>query len=261
MGVSREAKAHFDRALRAELRAQRKALVEFIHQLKANRRAAMNKARHVCSTSQTRAKARAAAIRARASEEAKAVVTAAKTACERGKAKARKVGAKELEAATQKRRQAIADERTVLRSSRKKEPRITRRKSERLDEARADLSPDLLPVFEAVKGTLKPSPRKSLTETFLQWVEENPDEANALRAEFAASDDSLIREAMNEAKTVQKALRSRKQLRPDDWKILGTSPEELEHVGLNPNDPDDVIAFLAGYTQHWKDATRAAVPF
>lgn len=261
MGVSRDAKAHFDRALRAELRAQRKALVEYIAQIRANRRAALSKARHTCSSSKERAKSRASSIRQRATEEARAVLTAAKTACERGKAKARKVGAKELEQAQAARRQSVSDEKTVLRSKRTKEPRIAKRKTERLDEVRADIPRDLLPVFEAVKGTLKPRPRKSLTETFLEWSEENPDEVHALRAELAASNDSLVREAMKEANAVQRALRSRKQLKPDDWRVLGTSPAELEAVGLNPNDPDDVIAFLAGYTQHWKDKTRAAVPF
>jgi hypothetical protein len=262
MNQRAEAVKHFDQALRHELRAQRKALSEYIAQLKANRRAALTKARHVCATSKERAKVRAANIRAKARDEAKLVMQAAKTSCERGKARARRHGEKEIQAALTGKRQALADERNVLRSKRKPtERKATKRRGERLDEVRQDIPRDLLPVFEAVKTTLRPQARKSLTETFLEWAEDNPEEVNALRAELSASDDSLIREALAEQRATERALRSRRVLAPNDWKVLGTSPAELEAVGLNPRDPDDVIAFLAGYTQHLKDLTRGAVPF
>lgn len=49
------------------------------------------------------------------------------------------------------------------------------------DAVRRNLPPDLVPVFDAIKGRIKGSPKRSRTETFLQWVEENPGEVVAMQ--------------------------------------------------------------------------------
>src|SRR6185295_17647714 len=59
------------------------------------------------------------------------------------------------------------------------------------DEVRANIPPDLVPLFERVKRGIKGSARESRTEAFLRYVEEHP------REQFAAVDDAtdaLIRE-------------------------------------------------------------------
>lgn len=50
------------------------------------------------------------------------------------------------------------------------------RREEDDDAVRRNLDPTLVPVFDAVRKHIKGSPRKSRTETFLQWAEENPGE-------------------------------------------------------------------------------------
>ena len=44
------------------------------------------------------------------------------------------------------------------------------------DEVRSNIAADLVPVFNKVRREIKGTPRKSRTETFLQWVEENTGE-------------------------------------------------------------------------------------
>ena len=112
-------------------------------------------------------------------------------------------------------------------------------------------------MWRAVRAQFKPNARKSLTEQFLEWVEENPDEVLALQDPAA---DRLVKEAEAESRALSKVLRSRRKLRAEDWERIGASPDELVAVGLNPDDPDDVLAFVGGYTQHWADKA-AAVPF
>lgn len=54
------------------------------------------------------------------------------------------------------------------------------RRQESDDEVRSNLEPPMVPVFDAVRRFIKGTPRKSRTEAFLQWVEENPDEVFGL---------------------------------------------------------------------------------
>ena len=42
------------------------------------------------------------------------------------------------------------------------------------DEVRANIPPELAPLWERVKGSIRASSRRSRTEAFLQYVEENP---------------------------------------------------------------------------------------
>jgi len=50
------------------------------------------------------------------------------------------------------------------------------RQSESDDEVRRNIGPDLIPVFNKVKGAVRGSPRITRTEAFLEWVEEHPEE-------------------------------------------------------------------------------------
>ncbi len=50
------------------------------------------------------------------------------------------------------------------------------RRQESDDEVRSNLQPDMVPVFNAVRKHIKGGPRKSRTEAFMQWAEENPGE-------------------------------------------------------------------------------------
>jgi hypothetical protein len=50
------------------------------------------------------------------------------------------------------------------------------RRQESDDEVRSNIAADMVPVFNSVRKHIKGSPRKSRTEAFLQWAEENPGE-------------------------------------------------------------------------------------
>lgn len=54
------------------------------------------------------------------------------------------------------------------------------RRQESDDEVRSNLQPEMVAVFDAVRKHIKGTARKSRTEAFLQWAEENPDEVFAL---------------------------------------------------------------------------------
>lgn len=69
------------------------------------------------------------------------------------------------------------------------------RAAESDDEVRANLPPDLVDVFNRVRRQIKAHPRKSRTESFLEWAEENPGEVWELKAQSADRDvERLIHE-------------------------------------------------------------------
>lgn len=73
--------------------------------------------------------------------------------------------------------------------------RARARQAESDDEVRANLPPELVPVFDAVRKGIKGTARKSRTEAFLQMAEENPGEVYALQSAQAERDvERLIAE-------------------------------------------------------------------
>jgi hypothetical protein len=65
-------------------------------------------------------------------------------------------------------------------------PRVQRstvreRKQEDDDSVRNNLPRELIPVFDKHRRSIKGSTRRSRTEEFLQWAEENPDEVIAIQ--------------------------------------------------------------------------------
>ena len=88
-------------------------------------------------------------------------------------------------------------------------PRVTRgEKRQESDEAvRVNLPADLISVFDAVRKGIKGGPRKTRTEAFLEWAEENPGEVWALKSKEAEREISKL---LAEQKRLQKAQRSRR---------------------------------------------------
>lgn len=84
------------------------------------------------------------------------------------------------------------------------------RRAESDDEVRANLSPELVPVFNRVRGSIRPSRRASRTEVFLRWAEEHPDEVIAFEAERA---DREVAELVREHQKHQRAMRTRARYR------------------------------------------------
>jgi len=73
------------------------------------------------------------------------------------------------------------------------------RAAESDDEVRRDIPPELVPVFNRVRRNIKGSDRRTRSETFLEWAEENPSEVYAMQEQDAAREiERLIKEYQRE---------------------------------------------------------------
>jgi hypothetical protein len=93
------------------------------------------------------------------------------------------------------------------------------RRAESDDEVERNLPVELVPVFRMVKRNIKPGPRRTRTEAFLDWAEENPDDVAAIMYEQADRD---VRRLVAEQGRVAGRLRKGKKAYED--------PAELAHA-------------------------------
>jgi len=152
---------------------------------------------------------------------------AERTACATGKETAKAKGREgekqtraELATARKLQREvARADKRNVTLRSTKRE-----RSAEDDDAVRSNLPPDLRPVFDKVRRHIRATPKKSRTEAFLDWAEENPDEILAVQQEAADQElKQLLRQQREAGRTVRDARRYK--LPPDELaKLLEAVP-------------------------------------
>jgi hypothetical protein len=80
------------------------------------------------------------------------------------------------------------------------------RRQESDDEVRSNLPADMVRVFERVRKHIKGSPRKTRTEAFFQWAEENPAEVFELLQHDA---DRYLAQLLAEQEQTQKQLKRR----------------------------------------------------
>lgn len=144
---------------------------------------------------------------------------AARRACAEKKDAVRSRAAPVIEAADAALAEARRDRRAaavVERSGRERErergKRATaaERRAESDDAARADLPPELVPVFDKVRKRIKANARMSRAEVFLKWAEENPSEVLAIQD---ADAERAVAELIREREAAEKKLRSRKRYR------------------------------------------------
>jgi hypothetical protein len=194
-------------------RKAREKLAELRLQLRGartGRKDAIRQAKERCRTERLAARERARALRIRGlaelREAARLERQAARDVCTVGKADARKkdnIERRRAELAAEAKYQA--EMRRIDRSnkSRRREHRhatYIERRAESDDEVRANISRDLVPLFERVKRGIKATPRMSRTEAFLHYAGEHPDEVLDV---IEDKTDALIREL--EAKQLQAA--------------------------------------------------------
>jgi hypothetical protein len=161
-------------------------------------------ARATCQSGSANAKARAGEIRSGHREAAKKEIaterSAARSLCSIAR-HAHGLTVAELQEALRQERKHQQDLRRIARANRVRvartmggRPGLARAKTragESDDEVRANIPPDLIPLFEKVKRSIKGGPRRSRTEAFLEYVEAHPGE------EYGAIEDrtdALVRE-------------------------------------------------------------------
>jgi hypothetical protein len=96
---------------------------------------------------------------------------------------------------------------------------VRERKQEDDDSVRNNLPRELVPVFDKHRRTIKGSARRSRTEKFLQWAEENPDEVIAIQQ---AEADRALKELLKQERELGRSVRSTTRYRQ--------SPAELARL-------------------------------
>ena len=218
---------------------QRETLAKFrkrLRELAQRRRDALKRARELCRASRVRFRERRKEIRAGHREAAKRQIEHERADI-RGTCEARKLAVRSAStSATQSVRRPQAEERRMQRElgelerRRRKATRTTaRERAQETDQAvEQNLAPELAGVWRQVKARFRVAPgRKSRTEAFLEWAEENPEEVMMMQA---ASSEEMTARDIAELRKVERKLARR---RPGAGYTL---PElyALRQVGVDP---------------------------
>lgn len=197
--LHRDQRRRFLRRL-AELRAEEKAA-------RVGRRVELTHARDRCVTRSEDVQREAAAAYKRAVELAKLAKLAARQVardqCALERQHARDEGAHKIEHAKREREEERRFAAELVRlekgakaseSERRQRQRTRRgeRRAESDDEVRGNLEPELVPLFELLKRTIKGSDRQSRTEAFRQYAEEH--QAEVYEAQDREADRALRRD-------------------------------------------------------------------
>jgi hypothetical protein len=211
----REIMQQIAREHRREQRELLTRLRQEIRDARAMRAAALRQAKERCRADRLAARARARELRARLMQELREAVrrerAEALTECKRGLEEARAISDKvararaELEAERRYRR----DMRRIESGNRqrvKEAKRASRadRRGESDDEVVVNIPPELVPLWEKVKRSIRGSERKSRLEEFMLYVENHPSEY------LEAMEDRtevLIRELEQKERDARRALR------------------------------------------------------
>ena len=205
--LQRELAVHLrerDQAALRELRAR-------IHSARIKRRQMLADARSSCRSARESLKEAQKLERETFRDSQRAARADERSACAVGKTTAKETGA-ELE---QTERKGLRAERTLQRQVRNadKSGAMTRstareRAQEDDDAVRRNLPDELAAVFEVVRKKIKGTPKKSRTEAFLEWAEENPDEILAIQqADAEQYLRDLLKHQREHGRTVRKANR------------------------------------------------------
>lgn len=199
-------------ALSAERRKHQRELAEHLRQkdrealtalrakidaAKAERRVMVRAARETCRTALLSVRQQQAAERRRLTLEHQAERERGRVACTTGKTEAKQRGHGLENAAKGDLRDERVFQRQIRRAGKKPLERSTARERAQEDDdaVRNNLPPELVPVFDKHRRSFRGSPRRSRTEQFLEWAEENPDEVLAIQQAQADHDlKNLLRQ-------------------------------------------------------------------
>lgn len=158
--------AELERERRRKVDARLRELRAAIKAARAARREAIALVRTQCRAARVKLRANCKRRAVRAQEEGAARIVA---------------GVGELERERRDEKQLRDADRRGMKRSGVRSTR-TERRQESDDEVRRNIPDGLVAVFDRVRRHIRGSDRKSRTEAFLEWVEENPGEVYALQA-------------------------------------------------------------------------------
>lgn len=223
-GMSPRQRAKFMRETKAYIREKdRKKLAELrkaVERAERRQREAMRAVVVRCKRNRARVREQVRAYRAsereRINQEVADMRRAARRHCDLRKEAVRAAGGsvraqKRAELDAERQLQRELDQTAKHAERRKAKFKATAREvqAESDDRVRANIDPELLPVFERVKRSIRGDGRKSRTEAFLEYVESNPEDVIALQQE--AADVDVKRLLAEQAKAEREAARRRKQ--------------------------------------------------
>lgn len=199
----RELRRAIAKDLKQKDRAKVRTLAEELRAARAKRDEALAHARDRCRDARLAVRARVAALREDARAKLREAVRLereqARQTCALRKDEARRATLPALERAKKELdaersyQEDLARIAAANRQRRAELPRASRteRHGESDDEVRANIPPELVPLFERVRRQIKGSARESRTEAFLKYAEEHPGE---LLSVLDDASDRLVRE-------------------------------------------------------------------
>lgn len=168
-----------------------KALALRILRAKAERKHAYQQIAHYCRLGRQNVSARVRRLRAEMRDAVNAKAEKLRTAQREQCAADQKAARAELDQELRRVSAELEQERRSFRTNYgRKAGRSTaaERRQESDDEVAHNLPAELVPVFRSVARTVRSGPRRSRTEAFLEWAEENPDQVHAILYEQAERD-------------------------------------------------------------------------
>jgi hypothetical protein len=203
---------------RREAREKLVALRMQIRDAKALRRSAIVQAKERCRAERVAARARARALKERALHELREALRRerqlARDTCTAGLAEARGItdNVQRARAELQAERAYRRDLRRIERANRAarlqvRRPTRAERRGESEDEVRGNIPPELVGLWERVKGRIRGSDRMTRTEAFLQYAHDHPNEVLEVLEDRT---EDLIRELEAKERKAARELRRRK---------------------------------------------------
>ena len=225
MSTATENRKRLQRELAEHLREKDRAALALLRAkilgARVERRRLLQAARQACRTALLSLRERQKQRRHQLTLEHQAEREQGRALCNAGKQDAREEG----NALERKAESEYKDERRFQGQMRRAtKPRVERstvreRKQEDDDAVRANLPRELVAVFDKHRRSIKGSARRSRTEEFLQWAEENPDEVIAIQQ---AQADRDLKELLTQERELGRSVRTARRYKQ--------SPEELARL-------------------------------
>lgn len=183
MNEGKELRRRRERELKARDTARLRELAARLKGARAARPAQIREIRSLCRVGRANVRARVRALRSEMVAELRDRVKRLREEqagdCRTSEAAARVNLSKAIDQAHDELRAARSEWRSFY-GRKRSSVTAKERRQESDDEVERNLPAELVPVFRKVRGSIKAGPRRTRTEAFLEWVENNTDDAHAI---------------------------------------------------------------------------------